>query len=62
MRAILLRTSRHPHGWRGLKYIIIGYIMQEAKSPPAWVAWIEMENGLTGTNKVSVATRMGGVD
>ena len=34
--------SRHPYGWRGLKYPLTAYQYKYRKSPPVWVAWIEI--------------------
>ena len=34
--------SRHPYGWRGLKYHIAIKKEGGIESPPVWVAWIEM--------------------
>ena len=34
--------SRHPYGWRGLKYHIAIKKEGGIESPPVWVAWIEI--------------------
>ena len=36
------RWSRHPYGWRGLKYRKGHHAPIPAASPPVWVAWIEI--------------------
>ena len=52
----------HPHGWCGLKCIMVIWILLLIQSPPTWVVWIEISLILLVRKCTIVTTHMGGVD
>ena len=54
--------GHHPHGWCGLKFVILDIQVQYRRSPPTRVVWIEIFTVTNADNTKIVTTHTGGVD